>query len=263
LTAVQVAVGRLQAAVGLETPDTYVFNHGAMSAQRWLHGARGVDFDDLSASDRLTLQKHHVLDWLISNHDAHSEQFLRTARGIVGIDKDQAFRYFGRDKLAWTFHPNAYYGQQEPVYNALWRDSRRDGPKLADPRTGELGEFINRLQTIPDADVRDLFRPYAEQAARARALTVVGGAQPGLVQQRLRPNDVESFLSAVVQRKNNLAHDFATLYDRAHLPSAQLDPTVVPTNIGGAYAARDGAIYRDADDDGWVYRDDTREPGVI
>jgi len=90
--------------------------------------------------------KHHVLDWLISNHDAHDRQFLRTPEGdLVGIDKDQAFRYFGADRLVWDYHPNAAYFEEEPVYNTLWRGFSQGGPALPDPRTGEVGEFITHI----------------------------------------------------------------------------------------------------------------------
>ncbi len=224
VSAVQEATARLQIAVGIQAPETYVFLQGKVSAQRWLADSQPLDTANLSAQDLVTLQKHHVLDWLISNHDAHQKQFLRMPDStIVGIDKDQAFRYFGRDRLDWDFHPNAVIGEFEseldPVYNTLWRDFHEGTRQLSDPRSGELAEFITQVQAIPDHDIRELFRPYATGAAASGKLATSDEDEDdeklGLGPQRLPSNDVESFLSAIVQRKNNLATDFAALYDRA------------------------------------------------
>ena len=261
----QEATARLQAAVGLPTAETYIFDDGRLSAQRWLSDVAPVDFSQLSENDVATIQKHHVLDWLISNHDAHPDQFLRTPQGdIVGIDKDQAFRYFGRDKLDPTFHPNSFYGQEEPVYNSLWREFSVGRQRLVDPRTGELGDFIHRLGRIPDDDLRQLLRPYAEQAARAGKLLDTDDGQPDLGEPRIGPNDVDSFLSAAVERKNNLFNDFGSLYDGLSRPSAQLDSAIGPTNIAGVYTPRNpsGMIFVRSDNDP-LYRYDHRPPDVI
>ena len=216
VTAVQQAAARLLIAVGLGTPEVYVFDNGRMSVQRWLDDAEEFEFAELSEQDVVTLLKHHIVDWLMSNHDAHPGQFLRTRDGtIVAIDKDQSLKYLGRDELDPNFHPNAYYGTREPVYNTLWADFFLGHVVLPDPRTGELGDFIGRLQEIPEADMRALLWPYAEQATRAGKLMSTSGEQPDLSEERPVPNDPEALFSAVVARKNDLAYDFGDLYDIA------------------------------------------------
>lgn len=216
-----VGTAALSQAAGLTTPETHLVDtpDGMASAQRMLDSRPAFSgrFDPsrLTPADRLSLQKQHALDWMLSNHDAHPGQFLRTTDGqLVGIDKGQAYRYFGRDKLDSGFHPNEYYGEREPVYNTMWRDYARGGGEMADPRTGELGQFINRLQSLPDEQVRSTLRPYAQAAAATGKLMGTGGGQPGLTPQTLRPNDPEAFLDAVISRKNSLANDFGALYDR-------------------------------------------------
>ena len=207
---------------GLTTPDTQVVDLGrgqGASAQRMLESSpafRGsFNVARLSPQDRMALQKSNVLDWMLSNHDAHPGQFIRTTDGqLVGIDKGQSFRYMGRDKLDPAFHPNAYYGEREPVYNTMWRHYAQGRGEMDDPRTGELGQFLTRLQSIPDETVRTTLRPYAQAAAQTGKLMGTGGSQPGLTRQTIPANDPEAFLDAVVSRKNSLADDFGALYDR-------------------------------------------------
>lgn len=54
----------------------------------------------LSSKDVADLQKAQVYDWLTSNHDSHAGQFIKSGDTVVGIDKGQAFRYFGKDQLS-------------------------------------------------------------------------------------------------------------------------------------------------------------------
>ncbi|MCV7061666.1 DUF3626 domain-containing protein [Mycolicibacterium vaccae] len=219
LSHLQVAVASLQAAVGLPIPPTRLLDGGRFTIRAWVDATLlDIDISAVSGPDLVTLQKHQVFDWLISNHDAHPGQFLRTRDGgIVGIDKDQAFRYFGRDILSWRFHPNGFYGEAEPVYNTMWRgfSQGRGDILLSDPRTGEVGEFITRLRGVRRRATRDLLRPYAVGAAKAGKLLSTSGDEPGLTDQRHVENDVESFLSAVIERKSRLVEDFGSLYQRA------------------------------------------------
>lgn len=211
----------LQQRSGLTTPEIYQIDMDGVptSVHKMMPGAKnafpGKRFDHASLSDQdiMTLQKHNVLDWLTSNHDAHPGQFIRTPEGeLVGIDKGQSYRYFGSDKLSPKFHPNADYGETEPMYNTMWRNFSQGKGHMNDPRSGELGDYINGLQSMPDEEFHSYLRPYAEQAALVGKLGTGGGlGQPGHIQA----NDVESFLAAASERKNNLGRDFGSLYEKA------------------------------------------------
>jgi len=214
------ATGALQQRMGLTTPEIHTVDfdgvptpvHKMFPATDAFPGKR-FDHNQLSPEDLVTLQKHHVLDWLTSNHDSHPGQFIRhrDTGELVGIDKGQAFRYFGSDQLDPGFHPNANYGEVEPIHNTMWRNFARGQGHMNDPRTGELGDFIKQTQAIPDDEYQNMLRPYAEQAAMVGKLGTGGGlGQPS----HIIPNDVESFLSAATARKNNLHNDFANLYTR-------------------------------------------------
>ncbi|DAZ90143.1 ADP-ribosyltransferase exoenzyme [Mycobacteroides abscessus subsp. bolletii] len=212
------ASAELQAKSGLTTPATYIMTVGGkrQSVQYMFPGSTnafpsGVSIATISDADLLTIQKHHALDWLMGNHDSHAGQFIRTGSGeLVGIDKGQAFKYFSGDKLDWNYHPNAKHGTSEPIYNTLFRQYAEGEPgNLLDPSAGELALFIQKLQTIPDKEIRDLFRPYAEGAVKqGKLLAEANGSVPA--------NDVDAFLNAVVARKNSLATGLTNYFDKAY-----------------------------------------------
>ena len=230
-----VAVNRIVAASGVEAPETFriEIEGTAASAQYMYPGAQDAfpdkwrfDPGELSDEDLLTLQKHHAVDWLLSNHDSHPGQFIRTQDGqLVGIDKRQSYKYFGQDRLDWEFHPNDAYGEVEPIYNTLYRTMAQGGRVLLDPRIGELGQYIRRLQGLDDEEFATMLRPYAQAAARAGGLTK-SWDHPGLSPQILTPNDVEGFLRAAIARKDDLAADMGELYDTAAIQATRLhDPS--------------------------------------
>ena len=201
-------VSLIQQRAGLPAAETHVttIDGKPASVQRMFDATpvfpdNQVDPGRLSPQDLLALQKHMALDWMISNHDAHSGNFLRDkATGdILGIDKGQAFKFFGRDRLTPDFgrdvNPPLY--PNNPVYSTLLRAHSRGDIALADPRSGEYGAFVSGLQNIPDDEYRGYLRPYATAMAAE-------GMQP----------DPEGFLAKAVARKNNLANDLGALYDR-------------------------------------------------
>ena len=237
LTTLDEAASRLQAQTGLKAPDTFVVTLGGKrgSLQRMFDAKdafpSGLKPSTLSGDDLLAVQKEHVLDWLLSNHDGHHQQFLRLPDGtLTGIDKGQAFRWVGQDRLDWDFHPNASYGSPEPVYNTLWRDFAQGGSKdVLDPSVGPLADYIKSVQSISDDDLRAMFRPYAEQAA-ARGRLAVRQTYPGLKAASSIPaNDVEAFLDAIVARKHALAKDFDALYAKAVKARQKALPDWKPT----------------------------------
>lgn len=211
---------------GVDTPETYLTDvgHGPASAQLMYPGATDafpgkIDPQSLSEDDLLTIQKHHALDWLLSNHDNHKDNFIRTQDGkLVGIDKGQALKFFNNDRLAWDFRPN----EHEPIHNTLYKNMAKGGRMLHDPRDGELGKFIQHLQDTPDDEYKETLRPYAESAAQSRALapdwtkqTYWNSGATKMIPPRIPPNDVEAFLQAATDRKNNLSNAMGRLYDKA------------------------------------------------
>lgn len=162
----------------------------------------------LTPDQQLQLQKEHVFDWMISNHDAHAGNLLIDDAGnLIGIDKGQAFRWLGVDKLTTGFNPNPFEQASNTFYKAYEKGDIKsvDLGKPGSP----LHDFILKLQNIPDAEYRSIVRPYAEAAKKDGKLGVGGPAYLGLKQNSPFPaNDIEAFLDAAVARKNDLLSDY-------------------------------------------------------
>ena len=153
---------------------------------------RDAVIENLSASELEQLQREHVIDWLISNHDAHGKQFLRLKNGnLVGIDKGQSFKYLGDDKLSINYHPNRAFGESEPIYNTImrsWQDAKIDLDLQA------TYKHIQRIESITDEAYMELLKPYAERRFQKGSLKL------------------KQFYETAISRKNNLRNDFEEFY---------------------------------------------------
>lgn len=86
-------------------------------------------FTGLTAQALMDIAREHIADWIGSQHDSHEGQWVvhipSSARDVldyrlVCTDKEQGYKYFGRDQLSTDYHPNAVYGERPPIYNAFW-----------------------------------------------------------------------------------------------------------------------------------------------
>ncbi|MBI2842696.1 MAG: minor capsid protein [Armatimonadetes bacterium] len=168
------------------------------SIQKWRNDlAAKYDFSsfdvaDLSADEIAQVQREHVLDWLISNHDGHAKQFLRAKNGkVYGIDKGQLFKFLGSDKLSVDYHPNGVCGESEPFYNTLFRAAKQ-GKVTVDPST--TLRYIREVERISDDDYLGLLRPYVEGK--------FGSDEAGK----------RAFYELALARKHNLRRDFEEFY---------------------------------------------------
>lgn len=230
LVDLEIAASRIQNKAGLTVPAMHAETvDGKMSAVSKMYkgaadafGPNGVisdvDIDNMDINALEDIQKQQVLDWLLSNHDSHSGNFLATDEGIVGIDKGQSFKYFGNDKLDWNYVGTTPLSPNVPVYQTLWKQYvAGSSNSMHDPTMGSLHGTIQRLQAIPDADYRKLLRPYAEKAAKDGKLSA-----PGISSGEGSSTKVEKFLDAAVARKNNLQKDFNALYAKAYKERANV-----------------------------------------
>lgn len=222
-------IGRLG---GVQVPQVGITSYAGEtgSFQEMLANARAgfkgspSTFDPLrvSAADLQDLQQQRALDWLISNHDGHSAQFIRQGYAsdgarLIGVDKGQAFKWLGKDTLGYAYKPNEF----RPVYHSI-EEAWAKGADLADENLfgdkSPIWSTIDRLQAIPDAEYRAMLRPYAEGRFGA------GRA-------------AEEFLDTAVRRKSTLKKDFTAYYKRLNTERAanlaRLNPPVTPGGPGG------------------------------
>lgn len=168
------------------------------SIQPWRKDlAKDFDFRSVNPIHLTTLeleqiQREQVIDWLISNHDAHSKQFLRSKDGVVyGIDKGQVFKFLGSDFLSIDYHPNKNCGEEEPYYNKVFRAVKNSEIKI-DPQV--TLRYIQEVEKISDSAYVALIRPYAEGRF----------ANSELLQKQ--------FIEQALDRKHNLRKDFERYY---------------------------------------------------
>ena len=150
------------------------------------------------------LQQQQVIDWLLSNHDAHAENFLRLSNGrVIGIDRAQAFKYFGSDRLDIGYNPNATGQHPRTLYNDLMQAAKTGKLKLDPSHTLAA---IERVESLPDAEYLAILRAYSERrfAGDARGL--------------------QGFYDTALERKHALRQDFETLYrEILHDPDFSFD----------------------------------------
>jgi hypothetical protein len=146
-----------------------------------------VEPSKLTEREKLDVAQEHVLDWVMSQHDTHGGNLLRTSDGrVVGIDKEQGYRYFGKDKLDVHYQPNTeIYGEKPPYYNQFWKGVG-DGSVKWNPH--ELAPTIAKVEAIPSERFASLVRPYAESIGKG-----------------------EAFVKAAVARKESIRGDFEKL----------------------------------------------------
>lgn len=109
------------------------------------------------------IQREHVLDWTTGNFDSHAGNFILIECGkVLGVDKEQAFRYTNDSKslkLSLDYHPNAEYGEWEPIYNDIYRDFANG---KIDLDLGVIEEALLLLESISEVEYRQILKPYAE-----------------------------------------------------------------------------------------------------
>ena len=166
------------------------------------------DFRDLADLSALTreeieqLQREHVIDWFVSNHDNHPQQFIRTVDGrLYGVDKGQAGKFLGRadEELRIGYNPNSNHGSLESLYDRMFRAAKA-GQIQVDPSAAL--RYIREIEQIPDDVYLDAVRAYADarfgrnEAARKSFLDMLLARK-----QRIRP-DFERYYGEVTGKKD-------------------------------------------------------------
>lgn len=219
--AAEAATAEIWRRVGLPSPEVRLISLGGRrgSIQPLLAGAAPAPADPraLSEPEVRQLVAEHVASWALSDHDGHAQNFLRLpAGGLVRIDRGQAFRYFGTDRLDLSYHPNAAFGAPRPLYHRVYELAARDEVPL-DPAWALPA--IRAFEAIPEEEYRRLLRPVAEAgvkggkagwlpAMRARAARRLG--TPSVPEAEV----VEEFLRAACERKASLRTDFAAFFSK-------------------------------------------------
>lgn len=139
----------------------------------------------------------HVIDWVLSNHDSHSGNLLKTPDGqhVYGIDKGQAGRFFGTDKLAEGYHAS----NPEPV----WYDN-----VYAAIRTGQMDK--ETADAVRDAVLRRAAQVATRHEDRFQQLMTESQAKRDNYPAGYK--NADAWVEAHNERRKAAFDDFMSLY---------------------------------------------------
>lgn len=222
------AAADLAKLMGRETAEIYTTTIGGRfgSIQKVFKGVigdlSGLLPEALSAAEIVALQKEHIFDWLISQHDTHRENVLNTGDGLKFIDKGQLFRFFGKDKLHYSYGGNGEPNPVESYYHRMFKDYAAGRPvKLSALK--DLEAAFKQMSDVPDAEMVRILRPYASAAMKAAA------GNPGMKAAAwMGRYTEEEFLASVLARKNALMGDLKRFYEELEAARAASLGPVAP-----------------------------------
>lgn len=197
----------------------------------------GDSLENLTAQQIKDLQREHIIDWLVSNLDGHSENFLKTTGGrVLGIDKGQAFKYFGRDKLDPFAGPGQSFlnGDSHSLPNRMFQAAMKGKIEV---NGQDAFDFIKTIENISDNDYKDIFRKYAEARYGAGS-------------------KAEKFLEQITERKYNLRKDMEAFY-RNFIDGGDfkfldgVSSIVKDVKAGGFLTEQEAIVLREAEILGW------------
>jgi ribosomal protein L24 len=186
-------------ALGFETPQMHVMTVGReLGSMQQFHQVKDTvrlnGLGSLTVQQRADIQQHQVVDWLISQHDTNDGAMLIGQQDqVLAIDKGQAFKFLGRDKLHWTYKPNPNQLVYEPLFEGYIQ-----GKYVLD--RGAIEPVLSRIEAMSDTDFVNALRPYAEHAAA----TGLGGW-----------SDAQQIYDLLLARKRSIRADFMRMYDEA------------------------------------------------
>ncbi|MFD7900508.1 hypothetical protein [Streptomyces sp. NPDC059743] len=215
-------------------PSVPVYHHKqpdgtAGSIQPMLKGAQqfGSSPSQWTQSQVDAVVRSHVGSWFIGEHDGHKNNWLQTpSGGLVQIDRGQAFKHFGADKLSIDYAPSGGGGftpVHQSLYQAALGGSLAKGVKL---NPAAAHPVIKKLESIPDAQLRSVLHSTAHEGAKAgvawvpqmrsRAAKALKIPQSQVTHEQI----ANAFLDHAVERKNSLRQNFADFFvKQLKLPS--------------------------------------------
>ena len=193
-----------------------------------------LDLLSMPKTQQKAVLREMVVDWLFSNNDAHPANFIMDSNGIpVGIDKEQVFKYFGKDRLDLTYLPN---GEQFAPLSYFILMSLAMKGELS---IGLIEDVLAQIESIADSELVELIRPFAKEYA---------AAHPDMTE--------DAFIRMFLGRKARLRKDFIDFFNRINekhgigidqgiteiksqtfdlskikLPEINFDPISIPTEI--------------------------------
>lgn len=184
-----------------------VLQHGGETGVllSWLPGTKLGN--ETSGDHQVTAQKlnqhfsrlvqHQVMDWLMANHDSHGANFHETPSGdVAALDKGQAFKAMGKDKLSATFKLNS----SAPAYNEMWALFLQ-GKVKGDP-VAAAQEVLARIRKLSPEQYSGILQPYLKAVEHVQGKNAAAKLeQAALVRLHDCVSNWETFLTDMTGKK--------------------------------------------------------------
>jgi len=206
------------------------------------------------------LLRERVLDWAVGNQDTKPDNFLKAGNGkIIGIDKEQAFKYIQSAKLEVGAQcaPNPTISLYDKLFSLYTKG------KIDLDFNKAMLPYIKRVENIPNSKWMEAVDPYIDAWASSAGWT---------------SSAKQSFRAAVLARKNGIRADFESFitklrnergisgafkFEEGTAPSMGTSTSslpvpaiqdLIPTQAPSAGATLPGAeFYEDAQGNRWMY----------
>ncbi|MFI6689284.1 hypothetical protein [Streptomyces sp. NPDC050485] len=163
--------------------------------------------------------RSHVGSWFIGEHDGHQNNWLSTpSGGLVQIDRGQAFKHFGLDKLSVGYAPSGG-GGFTPVHQKLYQSALGGGlAKGVKINPAAAHPVIKKFESMPDAQLRSMLHSTAHEGAKAGVAWVPQMRSRAAKALKIPQSQVThsqiatAFLDHAVERKNNLRQNFSDFF---------------------------------------------------
>ncbi|MFD0437174.1 hypothetical protein [Streptomyces chartreusis] len=163
--------------------------------------------------------RSHVGSWLVGEHDGHQDNWLTTSSGgLVQIDRGQAFKHFGADKLSVDYAPSGGGGftpVHQKLYQAALGGVLANGVKI---NPAAAHPVIKKFESMPDAQLRSILHSTAQEGAKAGVAWVPQMRSRAAKALKIPQSQVThdqiatAFLDHAVERKNNLRQNFSDFF---------------------------------------------------
>ncbi|MFD8887501.1 hypothetical protein ACFV0H_34185 [Streptomyces erythrochromogenes] len=163
--------------------------------------------------------RSHVGSWFVGEHDGHQNNWLTTpSGGLVQIDRGQAYKHFGLDKLSVDYAPSGGGGftpVHQKLYQAALGGSLASGVKI---NPAAAHPVIKKFESMPDAQLRSVLHSTAHEGAKAGVAWVPQMRSRAAKALKIPQSQVThdqiatAFLDHAVERKNNLRQNFSDFF---------------------------------------------------
>jgi hypothetical protein len=156
-----------------------------------------VDLTTLTLNQLARLMKERVLDWALASHDAKAANFMLTNDGnVVGIDKDQALKFIGKDSLDTTYKPNP----SPLIYGALFDLFKKKKVELP---VGAMLPAIEAIEAMSDDGWLATLSPYF--AASGMTPTQIDTSKKAILARKKNVRkDLEAFITGLFQERGDI-----------------------------------------------------------